>query len=112
LLAAAEAGELIYVPAHWPTEVLHGLTRASRRGRLEDPSVDQFLTTLLAYRIVVDSLSVAEQWNNARQLIVRHRLSAYDAAYLALAKRLRVSLASFDAQLRLAAEAEGVLLTI
>ena len=112
LLALAKAGDRIYVPPHWPSEILNGLTRAARRGRLDDPSVGRFLTTLLAYNIVVDALPFAEQWNEARPLIVKHRLSAYDAGYLALAKRLNVELASLDAQLRLAAESEGIPLQV
>jgi len=60
----------------------------------------------------VDALPFAEQWNEARPLIVKHRLSAYDAAYLALAKRLNVELASLDAQLRLAADSEGIPLQV
>jgi predicted nucleic acid-binding protein len=55
---------------------------------------------------------MAEQWGYARPLILKHRLSAYDAAYLSLAKRLTISLATLDEQLRFAAEAEGVPLSI
>jgi predicted nucleic acid-binding protein len=112
LLDQAVAGERVFVPAHWPMEILNGLTRASRRGRLDDPSVVAFLVTLRALDIVAEELSIAEQWSEALPLIRQYRLSAYDAAYLALAKRVSVSLATFDSQLRLAAQTEGVLLTI
>jgi predicted nucleic acid-binding protein len=112
LLDQAVAGERIYVPAHWPIEVLNGLTRAARRGRLDDSSTIFFLRTLTAFDIVVGDLSISEQWSQARPLILQYRLSAYDAAYLALAKRLSIGLATFDTQLRLAAVAEGVLLAI
>jgi len=93
-------------------EVLNGLTRASRRGRLDDPSVVTFLATLVALDIVVEELSISEQWSEALPLILQYRLSAYDAAYLALAKRLGVGLATLDTQLRLAAQTEGVSLSI
>jgi predicted nucleic acid-binding protein len=112
LLEQAVTGERVYVPAQWPMEVLNGLTRASRRGRLDDPSVVMFLVTLRALAIVVEELSISEQWSEALPLIKQYRLSAYDAAYLALAKRLNIALATFDTQLRLAAYAEGVLLSI
>jgi predicted nucleic acid-binding protein len=112
LLALVAAGERVFVPSHWPSEILNGLTRAVRRGRLDDPSVDRFLRILVAYDIVVDALPIIEQWGDARALILKHRLSAYDTAYLSLAKRLGVSLATLDEQLRLAAEAEGVALVI
>ena len=93
-------------------EVLNGLTRGSRRGRLDDPSVVMFLATLVAFDIVVEELSISEQWSEALPLIQGYRLSAYDAAYLALAKRLGVGLATLDTQLRLAAQTEGVSLSI
>jgi predicted nucleic acid-binding protein len=112
LLLRAVAGETLYVPPHWPTEVLNGLTRAARRGRLDDPAAITFLQTLLAFDITVEALSLSDQWAEARPLILKHRLSAYDAAYLALAKRLNVSLATFDTQLTWAAEAEGVSLAV
>ena len=42
------------------------------------------------------------------KLAERHRLSAYDAAYLAVARAERRPLASFDKRLRAAAAAEGL----
>ena len=66
----------------------------------------------MALDIVVEELSISEQWSEALPLIQQYRLSAYDAAYLALAKRLNIALATFDTQLRLAAQAEGVSLSI
>lgn len=107
----ARAGERIFVPGHWPAEVLNGATRAVRRGRLDRSTVDRFLTILSAYDIVVDARPFNQQWSEALNLIESYRLSAYDAAYLSLAKRLHVSLATFDSVLRLAAQAEGVRLT-
>jgi predicted nucleic acid-binding protein len=112
LLGLAERGELLYVPAHWPSEILNGLTRAARRGRLDAPSVERFLRDVLAYNVIVDARPISEQWSEALPLIQQYRLSAYDAAYLALAKRLNIALATFDSQLRLAAQAEGVSLSI
>jgi predicted nucleic acid-binding protein len=44
----------------------------------------------------------------AAKLAVKHGLSAYDAAYLALALAARLPLATFDRRLRDAAKAEGV----
>lgn len=112
LLANAAAGERFYVPSHWPIEILNGLTRAERRGRLNEVDVEEFLADLLRYHIVVDTREIQQQWSEARSLVVKHRLSAYDAAYLALAKRLGVGLATLDGQLRLAAQAEGIPLVI
>jgi predicted nucleic acid-binding protein len=43
-------------------------------------------------------------------LVVRHRLSFYDAAYLELAQRHRIALATLDDDLAAAARTEGVAL--
>lgn len=108
LQARAASGERIVVPGHWPAEILTGVTRAARRGRIDDPSVDAFLSALPLYDIVVDARSITDQWTDALQLIRLYQLSGYDAMYLALAKRLNIGLATFDGRLRDAAMAEGV----
>ena len=112
LLELANAGSTLHVPEQWPLEILNGLTRAARRGRIENRDVNRFLHALLDYRIVVSQSAVPLQWSEAMSLIASHRLSAYDAAYLALAKRLQVGLATFDQQLRMAALAEHLTLIV
>ena len=112
LLERARRKEKIFVPSHWPVEVMNGVTRAVRRGRVDDDSVERFMGFLLGYRIAVDEQSIAARWGDVKGLIRQHRLSAYDAAYLALAKRMGVPLATFDQQLRVAAAAEGVELSV
>jgi len=112
LQARAASGERIVVPAHWPAEILSGVTRAARRGRLDDPSVDAFLDALPLYDIMVDARPMAEQWSDALQLTRLHRLSGYDAMYLALAQRLNIGLATLDSRLSDAATAEGVPLIV
>ena len=108
LLLRATSQERIYVPGHWPAEMLNAVTRAARRGRLDDGSVSEFLDAVPYYNIVVDQRPIQEQWNGARTFVTQYRLSAYDALYLALAKLFHVPLATFDSQLRRAAEAESV----
>jgi predicted nucleic acid-binding protein len=112
LQARAASGERIVVPAHWPAEILNGATRAARRGRIDEASVDAFLEALPLYDIVLDARPIAEQWIDALQLVRLHRLSGYDAMYLALARRLGIGLATFDDRLRQAATAERIALVI
>jgi predicted nucleic acid-binding protein len=112
LLADAIAGKQIFVPAHWPTEILGALSRGARRQRIEARDLDQFLDDLAQFNIVVDLRGMQEQWAEALPLIRTYQLSAYDAAYLALAKRLQLPLATFDSSLRMAATVEGVSLII
>jgi len=45
-------------------------------------------------------------WTSTAQLAIRHRLTMYDAAYLDLAKRRNLSLATLDQELRAAAFAK------
>jgi predicted nucleic acid-binding protein len=112
LLSRATAGERIYVPAHWPAEMLSGLTRAARRGRVDDPAVDRFLSLFPAYNIAVDAGAFQSRWNEALPLVLQHRLSGYDAVYLALAKRLNLGLATLDGRLRDAEISEGITLVV
>jgi predicted nucleic acid-binding protein len=109
LLQLAYDGERIFVPPHWPAEILNGLLRAVRRKRLSEVEAKMFLTSLLAYDIVVDQNSLDEQWSELMHVAETYALSAYDAAYLSLALRMRVPLATQDERLQLAAKIEGLL---
>lgn len=57
--------------------------------------------------IVLDS-SLTLAWSATVQMAAQHRLTVYDAAYLELAQRRRLPLATLDAALGRAAEASGV----
>jgi len=108
LLDRLIGGEEGAVPPHWPLEILNGLIQAKRRGRVADPIVRKFVSRLISFRIVVDSDSGLSHLNAIQELAERHRLTSYDAAYLELAIRLRLPLATFDGALRQAALAENV----
>ena len=60
--------------------------------------------------IVLDDETAAQAWSATIQLAERHRLTVYDAAYLELAQRRGLPLASLDQELRTAAEVAGVAL--
>jgi predicted nucleic acid-binding protein len=94
----------------WPLEVTNGLLVAERRGRIEPDAAARFGRLLLALPIAVDPVSRARSFEGVRVVARRRGLSAYDAAYLELATRLAVPLATLDLPLRRAAEAEGVAL--
>jgi predicted nucleic acid-binding protein len=49
-----------------------------------------------------------QAWSAALHLAERHRLTVYDAAYLEIASRRKIPLASLDRELRAAAGDEGV----
>jgi predicted nucleic acid-binding protein len=56
----------------------------------------------------VDADTAALAWTNISDLAAKHTLSVYDAAYLELALRKRLPLASRDEPLRAAARKSGV----
>ncbi len=96
------------VPSHWPLEVANVLLVAERRGRLKEADSTRFLELLGALPIEVDSETHARAIGAILSLGREHGLSSYDAAYLELAMRESVPLASLDQPLRLAAEGSGV----
>lgn len=95
-------------PSIWPLEVANGLRSAERRNRLaagELPGLRQLLTAL-PIRVEPVSLdgALSEVLETARAL----ELTAYDAAYLALAVRRGLPLATIDERLRDAAARAGI----
>ncbi len=98
----------IMVPTHWPLEVGNILLTSERRGTLTSDERVTAITHLNAMRVRIDAETQARAWRDTMDLALRHRLTLYDAAYLELAVRLRVPLATFDAALARAAATEGV----
>jgi predicted nucleic acid-binding protein len=105
LRAVPEAG--IVVPALWWFEVRNILVVQERRGRLKEPQTASFLAVLRRLPTETDAVpDEASVLNLAR----RHRLTVYDAAYLELARRRGLPLATLDRRLAAAAAGEGIAL--
>ena len=96
------------VPRLWHLEVANVLLVGERRGRCTQADVTAWLAFLSALPIVVDPATEARAWSDTIALARQHGLTAYDAAYLELALRERLPLATLDAKLRSAAKAVGV----
>ncbi len=94
---------VIHVPEHFHVEVVSLLRSHALRGELGERGRAQALGELRALRVM--RYSVIKLLDTVWDL--RDRLSAYDAAYLALARRLDLPLLSCDAGLAQAAQAEG-----
>ena len=94
----------------WPLEIVNGLVTAERRGRITPQDASRFSALLLQLPIVVDPVERRRPFEVIRQLAREHQLSAYDAAYLELAIRLGVPLATLDNRLARAAGRAGVAL--
>ena len=97
-----------WVPGLWKLEVANILEMGVRRGRHDAAFRDSTLADLAFLPISVDAQTDRQAWGATLQLSERHRLTLYDAAYLELALRRGLPLASLDAELRGAAQAEGV----
>jgi predicted nucleic acid-binding protein len=95
------------VPAHWWFEVRNITLVGERRGRVLQIDASLFLGRLermtITHADLPDGSAVLE-------LARRRRLSFYDAAYLELAQRESIALATLDNDLCVAARAEGVAL--
>ncbi len=101
----AEAGAV--VPALWRLEVANSLTVAIRRRRVDAEFRRAALADLSHLDITVDQHTDAQAWRETLHIADQHRLTLYDAAYLELAQRRRLPLATLDEDLRAAAKAAG-----
>jgi len=99
-----------WVPSLWRLEVANILEIGVRRGRHDAAFRDATLGDLALLPINVDQDTDAHAWGAAMRLAERHRLTLYDAAYLELAKRRGLPLATLDEDLRAAAKGEKVTL--
>jgi predicted nucleic acid-binding protein len=106
LYRVAETGAL--VPALWRLEVANGLQVAVRRGRIDVAYRDATIADLRDLAIDVDPETDRKAWSEILQLADRFRLTLYDAAYLELAQRRQLPLASLDNELRAAGQMLGV----
>jgi predicted nucleic acid-binding protein len=97
-------------PQHWPLEALNGLMMAERRNRLDAAHRRRLARFLSDLPIMLDPETSNEVWTAPQDLAERYRLTVYDAAYLELALRQRLPLASLDGPLRAAGTATGVAL--
>jgi predicted nucleic acid-binding protein len=96
------------VPGIWHLEVANVLARTERAGVLDAASRHAFLSLLRGLSIDVDIHTAAAAFGDTLALARDHRLSAYDAAYLELALRRNLPLATRDVALAAAARRSGV----
>jgi predicted nucleic acid-binding protein len=104
------AAEGAAVPGLWPLEIAGGLVIGERRGRISQAESAAFVAMIEELPIVADPATGARALHETMSLAREHELTAYDAAYLELAMRLGVPLATGDCKLRTAAQRVGVVL--
>ena len=98
------------VPRLWHLEISNVLLVGERRGRCSQADTTTWLSYLSALPIVLDGATETRAWTDTINLARQHVLTAYDAAYLELALREGVHLATLDKKLRASAQAAGVVL--
>jgi predicted nucleic acid-binding protein len=96
------------VPTHWRLEIANAFQRAIRRNRTDTQARDAALADLDDMEITVDLETDLHAWHATLKLADLYGLSIYDAAYLELAQRKRLPLATLDAELANAARRAGV----
>jgi predicted nucleic acid-binding protein len=96
------------VPSHWALEVANAFVVGERRGRIAPEVAAEFLPGLARLPIEMDVLTHARATFETLELARSNELSSYDAAYLELARRKGLPLATRDRRLADAASAEGI----
>jgi predicted nucleic acid-binding protein len=102
------ANEAASVPVIWHLEVANVLALSELRRRITPAGSTEFIAMLETLTIVVDDETPSRAFGRVLDFAREERLTAYDAAYLELAMRLGIPLASKDGDLCDAAERLGV----
>jgi predicted nucleic acid-binding protein len=97
-----------FVPVIWRLEVANSLRTALRRNRINRAYRAAIFESLSALPILVDPDTADLAWSSTLELSDHYDLTIYDAAYLELAARMGIPLASLDSDLRAAARAVDV----
>ena len=100
-----------YVPFIFRAEFANGLTMAIRQERIGNADREEALIFIETLPLMHD-LAEAENVREAVRLADAHKLTVYDALYLELARRMKFPLATFDKNLRSAAQSAGIALAL
>jgi predicted nucleic acid-binding protein len=100
----------IIVPALWTFEAANAFLVGERKKRSTATDTSAWTQFLAALPITIDNQNSGRLFNDILNVARIHNLSAYDAAYLELAMRKTIPLATLDGKLKTAAQAAGVML--
>src|SRR3954471_4649315 len=96
------------VPTLWHVELANVLLQAEKRKRITTAEVAARLELIAALPIAIDHETPVRAWREILLHARAERLTTYDAAYLELAVRRGLPLASLDKELAEAAKRLGV----
>lgn len=108
LLLEHLAKESAFVPELWTLEVGNILISAEKRKRISYAKITEFLTLLQNLNIKTDYETSARGFREIISVAHSEKLTTYDAAYLELAMRLGLPLATKDIQLAKTAKKIGI----
>jgi len=109
-LAVNLGADEICAPHHWQLEVANTLVGAERKGRLSSLDREAACVAIANLPLETDGDSKGFAFTDTLHLARKHNLTTYDAAYLELAIRRKLPIATLDQELRKAAAAEQVAL--
>jgi predicted nucleic acid-binding protein len=102
------AGHTPVVPILWRYEVSNAVVVSGRHGRLSSGQVETLAADLDEFSETIETDPVSARISDLVQTARRTNLTVYDAAYLELAIRRKLPLATLDEKLREAARRIGL----
>jgi predicted nucleic acid-binding protein len=108
MLEWAMEGSELHVPSLWGWEILNVVGVTIKRRRVTADRGREFLALLGTLNLRIDHPPQVTDFPRLHLLANSYSLTAYDVAYLDLAKRLSLPLATCDDDLGRAAVAEGI----
>ena len=96
------------VPAIWQLEVINVLLVAKRQQRITQSDTAHFLALLNRLPITVEPVIYDSTMEKILAIGRSHQLSSYDSAYLELAMRHGIPIATLDSRLSIAAQTVAV----
>lgn len=92
-------GDTAVAPSFWPHEVLNALLVGEKRKRISKELARNFLDDLAKLPVALEPSPARIVFDRIQHLSREHGLTAYDAAYLALALDTELPLATLDEEL-------------
>jgi predicted nucleic acid-binding protein len=99
--------DAVAVPSSWFSGLAETLLAAEQNRETTRAKIDQFLMTLAKLSILIDDETEFRAWKDTLDLARVHSITVANAAYLELALRVNLPLATIDPALSRAATAAG-----
>src|ERR1022692_4616796 len=100
VLDLLSAGTEVLTPAIWPFEVANALLMAERRKRITVAQVTALLQRIAGLPISVEPVETGRAFESTLAVARQQKLTEYDAAYLEVALRTGLPLATLDGKLK------------